>query len=965
MPKTEMSSSLFSDDESPPPSPVLEYPKLKLSDLADPPADWQFLGETLQVAMRARRFPKARLETIVNYQSWGIDMGLPKRATIEKLLKALWKLFYHMAPDHQPTLFDDLTDFSRDAGPRLLSYTVEIESVPISRYYPQPPAHGKALRSRFQRPSDAPESIPDSYLEQMFHPVSGGPIDLDTTEDEGDEEDAEQNQEQEERTQARMVGSSHSPLRSASSRRSISSSVFQPERYTARSLPARNVVELVQRMVMKLANADLERHHTATLIEHPCLVASNEQALLKTVERRIPATTQVRIVWNRDTDEMALHPDGRDFPYRGRGPVGSWNTSAIDCVVVAAKLLDAGSTVIDRSKNDWHAQFTPLERALIDATEVDWDLCFQGQSESLRDHFGRVVSENLAESWIGDTPWLQEVWTKATANFAQFQFTYYDQFGRCECDPVNDLGEITGPLKRSFMLPSEVPEDDQEEVTMQSRMAQEFAHKIELDCSVCDTPNAITRWRTFERLPARLAVMIDAEIPVTKHTQDLTFEAETFDKRISVTYRWVGGIYEYKGHFRVFWADNRPGEVDRGEVRMYDGANNFGIIVGGLSYGHPSERVPYEWWAGKSIPFAFYERVDNVNPQVLNTVMRSVGSMVEAVENKRLLADEVGPWASSDGMMGCSISDHPGQWVFPSADFFNHEPPVNRLASPLSEQSYPLGMQDSPAHHAARSPNPPTPGDGDFLVSSPRQSFLSVQPSALGLENTGYGENESMFGFQALDMQNPESQPELPGPATELPASNLLELSQPGPSDADLLRKYGVNYTTQNYMSDYYNQAMQIYYMMKENGNTGNTSNTSSFTYPQWNTNNMYGAPQYRPNSINQLQSVQQYPQSQSSPPTPLPVSEPSSRSHSGQGSSVGSGPARPAPKPKRWRDQRNDKKRKRDFSDRKKHKNNNNTNTNTNTNKKRKFQRFKRKKQAIRALANRQSSRLQTPEGW
>ncbi|PLB50068.1 hypothetical protein P170DRAFT_404805, partial [Aspergillus steynii IBT 23096] len=637
-----MPSSLFSDDESPPPSPVLEYPKLNLDDLADPPGNWQFLGETVQVNMRARRFPKPRLEAIVNHQSWGIDMGLAKRATIEKLLRALWKLFYHMEPDHRPTSFDEFADFSRDAGPRLLSHTIEIERVPISRYYPQPPTGNKALRSRFKRPSDAPESIPDSHLEQMSYPVSGGPIDLDATEDEDEEQEQEDEQEKEQE-QAQVVANTKSPLRSARSHYS-SASVPQPERHTARSLPAKNVVEIVQRIVMKLANADLERHHTATSAEQPCLVATNEQALLKTIERKVPATSQVRIAWNRDTDEMVLHPDGRDYPYRGRGPVGLWNTCTIDCVIVAAKLLDAGSTVIDRCKKDWQAQFTPLERGLIAATEVDWDLCFPGQSETLRDHFWDVVSDSMPEAWIGGIPWVQEVWTKATANFAQFQFTHYDQIRQCECNPGNDLGETTGPWKSSVMQPSEVPWETQGDVTMQSRLEREFAPKLQLDCDVCDTPDAITRWRTFESLPARLVVMVDPGVPVTKHTQDLTFEVETFEKRISVTYRWVGGIYENKDNFRVFWADNRPGEIDRGEVRMYDGAKNFGVIVGGLSYGHPSERVPYDWWAGKTIPLVFYERVDNVSSQVLNTVMRSVGSMVEAVEDKRLLANEIGPW---------------------------------------------------------------------------------------------------------------------------------------------------------------------------------------------------------------------------------------------------------------------------------------------------------------------------------
>ncbi|KAI9040553.1 uncharacterized protein KD926_008120 [Aspergillus affinis] len=957
-----MPASLFSDDESPPPSPVLEHPKLRLNDLADPPTDWQFLGETVQVTMRARRFPKKRLETIVNHHSWGIDMGLAKRATIEKLLIALWKLLYHMAPDHLPTSFAELADFSRDAGPRLLPYTIQIERVPISRYYPQPPADSKALSLRFTRPSDAPASISDSYLERMSYPVSGGPVDLDATEDEEEEmgEEGQEQEQEQEQEKTRPVEKTKSPLRSASSRHSRISVVtqpFQPERHTARPLPAKNVVEIVQRVIMKLAHADLERHHTTAWAGHPCLVASEPQALLKILDRTVPATTQVRLLWNRETDEMTLHPDGRDYPYRGRGPVGTFNTSAIDCVIVAAKLLDAGSTVIDRCKKGWRAQLTPLESALIKTTEVDWDLCFTDESEMLRNNFWHVVNDSLPEVWAGDIPWLQGIWTRATSNFAQFHFTYYDQYRPCECNPDRERGDTTGPWRNTFMQPSEVPEDGEGPVTMQTRLAREFAFSVQVDCDVCDTPNAVTRWRTFESLPARLVAMVDPDVPVTKHTQDLTFEVETFAKRMSVTYRWVGGIYEYKGQFRVFWADNRPGEVDRGEVRMYDGSKSLGMIVGGLSYGHPSERVPDEWWYNKTIPLVFYERVDNVSPQVLNTVMSSVGSMVEAVENRMLLTDEVGPWAPSNN----EVSEQPGQWVFPSADLFNIPPQVNLLASPISEQSYPLGMQDSPGQDAVIYSPPLTPRIEEDPASPPMGSIPSNPLSSLGLERIGQGETGSNLDYQAPSIHNLVPQPDLP--ASNLPTADLPEPVQRHPSDAELREKYGVNYTRENYMNDYYNAAMKVYYMMnQDNGNTGNAASISSVNFPQWNQGNMYGVPQYWPGNGSQLQTLQQFQQQQQQQqeqPSPSPRSNSRSRSHSGQGSAVGSDAAR---RPSRTSSQkaqtrrstghRNGNKRKRGPPDQK-------------NKRKKRNQRFKKKRQAIQALAHRPRSRLQTPEGW
>lgn len=106
---------------------------------------------------------------MLDFYSWGIDTGMPSRLTNLRILQALWKIFYYTADYHRPRSFRDLLDFEgKDGGPRLLSCEIDHPSLlPISRYYPDPPALDGTTQPDFVRPENAAANIPDIYLERM------------------------------------------------------------------------------------------------------------------------------------------------------------------------------------------------------------------------------------------------------------------------------------------------------------------------------------------------------------------------------------------------------------------------------------------------------------------------------------------------------------------------------------------------------------------------------------------------------------------------------------------------------------------------------------------------------------------------------------------------------------------------------------------------------------------------------
>ncbi|KAA8649691.1 hypothetical protein EYZ11_012253 [Aspergillus tanneri] len=686
-----MSSNRTSDDESLPPETPLLYPKFDFDALPYPSDNWEFLGETVLYVIRNRRFQKLRMEELLSHHSWGMDLGLARRVTNDKLARTIWKLFYYMAPMHRPKSYEELFDYRRDAGPRLLKCSLENPTpLPISRYYPHLPSSNQTVGPHYRRPKDAARSQPDAYIEQMLYSVSERPDDGeddrdDDDDDDDDEDDGDDGDDGDDPDYENNANFKIPQIDTESSSRHVSVASRAKDRHAARPLVAKKIAEAIERTIMSFTCSDLERHPTATPQQaRPYKVATSPDDLLKAVIGSFPATATVKLSADpKNIDNMIMHHDGYNYPYRGRGPVWSNNSAAVDCIIVIARFLDAGSTNIDRSKKGWRDLFTAPERALIEAADANWDLCTPSESAQLRDRFWQVVAEVDPAVRVGLEAPLWNIWNLSTHNFSQFRFTYSETVRQCRCKA--DSGEQSGQqekMKSSFVIPFVLPED-KKGVTMQELLARTFAPELTYDCSECRSRNSITRIRVLKEPPARLVTTLDGSATVRNHSKDITFEYINYQgQRLLVTYRWLGGIYYRNNHLRVYWNDNKRGEMDAGEIRLYDSVMNLGLVVGGLPQGHRDEKVPAHWWVGSAIPLLVYERVDNVGLEVLTTAMNTVKSMAKVVGTKKLLAEELDSWVRTD--CPANAPDWPDQRLLSNAGDRFHESPVPYMPVPFA-----------------------------------------------------------------------------------------------------------------------------------------------------------------------------------------------------------------------------------------------------------------------------------------
>ncbi|KAL2003730.1 hypothetical protein VTN02DRAFT_2495 [Thermoascus thermophilus] len=417
----------------------------------------------------------------------------------------------------------------------------------------------------------------------------------------------------------------------------------------------KTIVEAIEKAIMQFAYRDLDRHPQALpRVARPYVTATAERDLLKAISVVTAGTAYARL----SPSSLTFDPHGYQFSFRGRGPVWRNNSCAIDCVIVAGRLLDAGSTIIDRGEDAvaWGEQLTVLEKAFLDTLEMNWDVFPARTSSDQRDRFWQVVARHMQGAAIGQSMSVTALWVEATKSFGQFKFSYTEEKTPCSCK-----GNRT---RSSFITASSVTppfcQTDVDGVRMETLLRRFFRHEILTDCRYCYKKGvAITR-RVFHNLPMRLVVQPHHEASPRNHTSDISFPYHNETGREqSATYRWLGGIYcartvasdEDNGeqnahHFRVYWTDAGRGEVDNGEICMYDGMRNLGLIVGNITPFHRDDRVPEPWWKDVAIPLLFYERVLNPDENVLNVAQQAVQNMINIQKDNQLILSEHTPWSA-------------------------------------------------------------------------------------------------------------------------------------------------------------------------------------------------------------------------------------------------------------------------------------------------------------------------------
>ena len=315
-----------------------------------------------------------------------------------------------------------------------------------------------------------------------------------------------------------------------------------------------------------------------------------------------------------------LSRGGKYYPYRGRGPVWDDNSCALDCVIVAARLLDLGALAVDMPNQtylDWFNGLSPLSRNLIGALRDRWDSMTTATNKqkrleylnSIYDEINRQSQSRLTYK-LGDFVSASLIWTIFAGIGRQTTFQTLE-LAHCKSCSRSSPKRIVTRNTLDVKIPAGYK--PHMNITLEDILQRRLGGlpDSELQDHDCGGKACFEQSRTAVHgsLPPRLVLeptdVWSASVRGVTDYLDFTYMTDDLTEH-EVGYRWLGGIYLRSNHFRVYWADTRYPDR-RGHVMIYDGKLCSGAIVGGIPPHHPEHKVP-DWWA-KSPTILFYERV--------------------------------------------------------------------------------------------------------------------------------------------------------------------------------------------------------------------------------------------------------------------------------------------------------------------------------------------------------------------
>lgn len=338
-------------------------------------------------------------------------------------------------------------------------------------------------------------------------------------------------------------------------------------------------------------------------------------------------------------EKFVFSKSGRSFPFRGRGPVWKPNTCAVDCVIVAARLLNLGRIVADKgeeTRTDWMKTLSPLTHDFLKVVSQPWEGLDDATSYGHRKKFLETFLTHFNDPNNPHPAGVQDflpaiaLWNLSTSGIMQTSFSTfaYSPCVQCKNDAAAvshhqsvflDKVEIAGSLWKPGRMPN-----------METLLNQYFDRRKRK----CRHSRGVRPYRraVYGNLPPRLAVLPDEDYRdvyrATYPEINIRYSQKTGPTSIPVrsiaTYRWLGGIYRRANHYRVYWNEHgahkgyrQPGE---GTLMVYDGMDLHGSIIGGVPDRLPA-KVPTEWSQGTDI--LFYERVET-SPSALQYAAEAI-----------------------------------------------------------------------------------------------------------------------------------------------------------------------------------------------------------------------------------------------------------------------------------------------------------------------------------------------------
>jgi hypothetical protein len=377
-----------------------------------------------------------------------------------------------------------------------------------------------------------------------------------------------------------------------------------------------STTEKVRSAIVASAYSGLGIVPDAVLPPQPFLLATRAEELLRRLTHFNIASSHINVQFSGE-ENYAIVGKGSHFRYYGRGPMWHANSCYWDSIIVSCRFLNAGFTYLDRGTwpDRWEKALTKIERAFLDVLRMDWDFFDRKTSIEQRGMFldlfhrewrGDGFSPKPKPKGEMDSPAAR--WNDVAGPFNQFSFQVHQRRQPCACQkrPVSN----SSPADMRFITPP-YQETDTSGVTV-TDLLQRWSHYM---LPHCQTGAKATTNFIHGNLPLRMVLQITSGTRVLDHTsQNVSFECTQIERSSSnefhkrVSYKWLGGVYCSGSHFRVYWNDSKSGAKTVDRLRVYDGMQAAGTILGDVPPASPSEPIP-KYWTKHCPPLLFYEQV--------------------------------------------------------------------------------------------------------------------------------------------------------------------------------------------------------------------------------------------------------------------------------------------------------------------------------------------------------------------
>ncbi|KAI4164546.1 MAG: hypothetical protein LQ342_001859 [Letrouitia transgressa] len=341
--------------------------------------------------------------------------------------------------------------------------------------------------------------------------------------------------------------------------------------------------------------------------------------LLDLIEtNRLSRVTLLSISFRNSNMAASLSFGGRVFPLRGRGPVWDKQSCAVDCCIVAGRLLNVGFTIADRgnaTRPDWIQTLKHEEREYLKCIASDWESLGVQASKQHRNDFWT----NGLHLRIGELTHATRIWNTCVQNMGQFCFSEVDAVSECQncgrpAPPQHIKKQTFVSLDLNAHHGESLKQRPGERLSLAMALEQYFG-STSRRCGACkDREGRTKRVQVIGKLPSRLTVQPGGQFGkmVVGTTSDkITFSYLSTMGESKATYRWLGGIYflETMKHFRIYWVDDHSGDQNK-VLKIYDGLDLLGCMYGRVPPHNGDEEncVPPQWAAGATI--LFYERMN-------------------------------------------------------------------------------------------------------------------------------------------------------------------------------------------------------------------------------------------------------------------------------------------------------------------------------------------------------------------